>query len=53
MIISDFFLVTFALMNYAVFHVCITKPVGWRPTFKVRLIATEFQLRADLFIFKN
>ena len=35
LLISDFFLATFALMNFATFHVSLIKPIGWRPTFKV------------------
>ena len=33
-LISDLFLVTFAFLNYACFHVDLIQPVGWRPTFK-------------------
>lgn len=36
LLISNFFLATFALMNYSTFHVSLVKPIGWRPTFKVR-----------------
>ena len=35
LLISDFFLATFALMNFSTFHVSLIKPIGWRPTFKV------------------
>ena len=35
LLISNFFLATFALMNYSTFHVSLVKPIGWRPTFKV------------------
>jgi len=38
LLISNFFLATFALMNYSTFHVSLVKPLGWRPTFKVILI---------------
>ncbi|KAI9550263.1 hypothetical protein GHT06_005728 [Daphnia sinensis] len=34
LLISDFFLATFALMNFSTFHVSLIKPIGWRPTFK-------------------
>lgn len=34
LLISDFFLATFALMNFSTFHVSLVKPIGWRPTFK-------------------
>ncbi len=34
-LISDFFLITFAMLNYANFYVSWINPVGWRPTFKV------------------
>ena len=32
--ISDLFLVTFAFLNLACFHVDLAQPVGWRPTFR-------------------
>jgi len=35
LLISNFFLATFALMNFSTFHVSLIKPIGWRPTFKV------------------
>lgn len=35
LLISCFFLATFALMNYSTFHVSLIKPLGWRPTFRV------------------
>lgn len=35
LLISDLFLITFAFLNYACFHVDLVQPVGWRPTFKV------------------
>lgn len=34
LLISDLFLITFAFLNYACFHVDLVQPVGWRPTFK-------------------
>ncbi|XP_046651527.1 bumetanide-sensitive sodium-(potassium)-chloride cotransporter-like isoform X2 [Daphnia pulicaria] len=34
LLISDFFLATFALINFSTFHVSLIKPIGWRPTFK-------------------
>ncbi|XP_057373614.1 bumetanide-sensitive sodium-(potassium)-chloride cotransporter-like isoform X1 [Daphnia carinata] len=34
LLISDFFLATFALMNFSTFHISLVKPIGWRPTFK-------------------
>jgi len=34
LLISDLFLITFAFLNYACFHVDLVKPVGWRPTFR-------------------
>ncbi|EFX79453.1 hypothetical protein DAPPUDRAFT_319556 [Daphnia pulex] len=34
LLISNFFLATFALMNFSTFHVSLIKPIGWRPTFK-------------------
>lgn len=35
LLISNFFLATFALMNFSTFHVSLIKPIGWRPTFTV------------------
>lgn len=34
LLISDLFLITFAFLNYACFHVDLVQPVGWRPTFR-------------------
>ncbi|XP_041980816.1 bumetanide-sensitive sodium-(potassium)-chloride cotransporter [Aricia agestis] len=34
-LISNFFLAAYALINFATFHANITKPVGWRPTFRL------------------
>ncbi|XP_057374572.1 LOW QUALITY PROTEIN: bumetanide-sensitive sodium-(potassium)-chloride cotransporter-like [Daphnia carinata] len=31
---SNFFLATFAMMNFSTFHVSLIKPIGWRPNFK-------------------
>lgn len=33
-IISNFFLVVYALINYAVFAACLGRSPGWRPSFK-------------------
>ncbi len=34
LLISDFFLATFAIINFSTFHISLVKPIGWRPTFK-------------------
>ncbi|XP_059352273.1 bumetanide-sensitive sodium-(potassium)-chloride cotransporter-like isoform X2 [Daphnia carinata] len=34
LLISNFFLATFALINFSTFHISLVKPIGWRPTFK-------------------
>lgn len=35
-LISNFFLAAYTLINFSTFHASLAKPVGWRPTFKVR-----------------
>lgn len=35
-LISNFFLAAYALINFSTFHASLAKPLGWRPTFKVR-----------------
>lgn len=35
-LISNFFLAAYTLVNFSTFHASFTKPIGWRPTFKVR-----------------
>ena len=34
-LLSNFFVASYALMNFAVFHVSVTHNPGWRPSFKV------------------
>ncbi|KAL0270733.1 UNVERIFIED_CONTAM: hypothetical protein PYX00_008039 [Menopon gallinae] len=34
LLISNFFLAAYALINFSTFHASLAKPVGWRPTFK-------------------
>lgn len=36
-LISNFFLAAYCLVNFSTFHASLAKPVGWRPTFRVRL----------------
>ena len=38
-LISNFFLAAYTLVNFSTFHASFTKPIGWRPTFRVKLIA--------------
>ena len=45
LLISNFFLATFALINFSTFHVSLVKPIGWRPTFKVCLV--DFDIKID------
>ncbi|XP_046400578.1 bumetanide-sensitive sodium-(potassium)-chloride cotransporter [Ischnura elegans] len=33
-LISNFYLASYALINFCTFHAALVKPVGWRPTFK-------------------
>ena len=33
-LLSNFFVATYALINFSVFHASITKSPGWRPSFK-------------------
>lgn len=35
-LISNFFLAAYGLINFSTFHASLVRPVGWRPTFKVR-----------------
>jgi len=35
-LISNFYLASYALINFCTFHAALIKPLGWRPTFKVR-----------------
>ena len=50
LLISDLFLITFAFLNYACFHVDLIQPVGWRPTFKVHLFRQFDQFVRNLFL---
>ncbi|XP_046400553.1 bumetanide-sensitive sodium-(potassium)-chloride cotransporter-like [Ischnura elegans] len=33
-LISNFFLASYALVNFCTFHATLAKPIGWRPTFR-------------------
>ena len=33
-LISNFYLASYTLVNFCTFHASLTKPIGWRPTFK-------------------
>ncbi|KAG8234182.1 hypothetical protein J437_LFUL007342 [Ladona fulva] len=33
-LISNFYLASYALINFCTFHAALVKPVGWRPTFR-------------------
>uniref|UniRef100_A0A8D9ENE6 Bumetanide-sensitive sodium-(Potassium)-chloride cotransporter n=1 Tax=Cacopsylla melanoneura TaxID=428564 RepID=A0A8D9ENE6_9HEMI len=33
-LISNFYLASYALINFCAFHAALVKPLGWRPTFK-------------------
>lgn len=35
-LITNFYLASYALINFCTFHAALIKPLGWRPTFKVR-----------------
>ena len=41
-LLSNFFVASYALMNFAVFHASITNTPGWRPSFKVRSFINFF-----------
>ena len=50
-LISNFYLAAYALINFCTFHAAFVKPLGWRPTFRVRIFLSEiksFPLTADL-----
>lgn len=34
-LISNFYLASYALINFCTFHAALIKPLGWRPTFRV------------------
>lgn len=34
-LISNFYLASYALINFCTFHAALIKPLGWRPQFKV------------------
>lgn len=36
-LISNFYLASYALINFCAFHAALIRPLGWRPTFKVCL----------------
>ena len=36
-LISNFYLAAYALINFCTFHAASVKPLGWRPTFRVRI----------------
>ena len=43
-LLSNFFVASYALMNFAVFHASITNTPGWRPSFKVRSFINFFPI---------
>lgn len=48
-LISNFYLASYALINFCTFHAAFIKPIGWRPTFRVTLYLKYI----CLFIFDN
>ena len=44
-LISNFFLAAYTLVNFSTFHASFTKPIGWRPTFKVYLVFYIFNFK--------
>ena len=34
-LITNFYLASYALINFSTFHVDLIQPLGWRPTFRV------------------
>jgi solute carrier family 12 sodium/potassium/chloride transporter 2 len=49
-LISNFFLAAYALINFSTFHASLAKPVGWRPTFKVRIAINIIQYLYSRFL---
>ena len=37
-LITNFYLAAYALINFCTFHAASVKPLGWRPTFRVRFL---------------
>jgi amino acid transporter len=50
-LISNFFLAAYGLVNFSTFHASIVRPVGWRPTFKVRNASQFFIPFSDIGMF--
>lgn len=42
-LISNFYLASYALINFCTFHAALIKPLGWRPTYKVRKCLRSLQ----------
>ena len=40
-LLSNFFVASYAMMNFAVFHASFTNTPGWRPSFKVSINLSE------------
>lgn len=36
-LISNFYLAAYAMINFCTFHAAFVKPLGWRPSFKVKM----------------
>lgn len=45
-LISNFYLASYALINFCTFHAAFVKPLGWRPTFKVSVPRNRMPYRA-------
>lgn len=42
-LITNFYLASYALINFCTFHAALIKPLGWRPTYKVcRMMSTRY-----------
>lgn len=41
-LISNFYLASYALINFCTFHAALIKALGWRPTFRVS--KTKFKI---------
>lgn len=46
-LISNFYLASYALINFCTFHAALVRPLGWRPTFKVRTIQCLINHHSD------
>lgn len=52
-LISNFYLAAYALINFCTFHAAFVKPLGWRPSFRVKFFVTISRVQRDNFHFSS